>query len=83
MMLWMVLRVSRDQRSPPRHAADREEADQVLWRRQHGDVLDAFVVGFTGAVGGLGIVRPSPVAEASRSCQVSTVQVAKNRLSKA
>jgi hypothetical protein len=30
----------------------------VLWRGQHGDVLDAFVVGFTGAVGGLGLSVP-------------------------
>ena len=28
-----------------------KEADQVLRRRQHGDVLDAFVVGLTGAIG--------------------------------
>jgi hypothetical protein len=28
---------------------DREEADQVFGRRQHGDVLDAFVVGPAGA----------------------------------
>ena len=43
-MLWMFRRVRGDQRFH-RRAADREEADQVFGRRQHGDVLDAFVVG--------------------------------------
>ena len=31
-------------------ALDRKEADQVLGRRQHGDVLDALVVGLTGGI---------------------------------
>jgi len=31
-----------------RRAADGEEADQMLGRRQHGDVLDTFVVGLAG-----------------------------------
>ena len=38
-----------------RRAGDREEPDQVLWRREHGDVLDAFVVGLAGAVDAMGI----------------------------
>ena len=33
-----------------RRAANREKADQVLGRRQHGDVLDTFVVGLAGFV---------------------------------
>ena len=36
---------------------DGEKADQVFRRRQHGDVLDAFVVGLAGAVGRLGGLR--------------------------
>ena len=32
-------------------AANREKANQMLGRRQHGDVFDAFVVGLAGAVG--------------------------------
>jgi hypothetical protein len=33
-----------------RRAADGEKADQMFRRRQHGNVLDAFVVGVAGAV---------------------------------
>ena len=35
-------------------AMDREEADQVFGRRQHGDVLDALVISLAGAVSRLG-----------------------------
>ena len=50
-----------------RRALDREEADQVLGRRQRDDVLDALVVGERGLVGGYrrvvssgGVMVPSP-----------------------
>jgi hypothetical protein len=35
-----------------RRAGNREEPDQMLRRGKHGDVLDALVVGLTGAVSG-------------------------------
>src|SRR3954469_13908792 len=38
-----------------RRALDREEADQVLRRRQRNDVLDALVVGERGPVGRDGV----------------------------
>ena len=38
-----------------RRAADREEPDQVFGRREHGDVLDALVVGLAGLVDGVRI----------------------------
>ena len=36
-------------------AGNREKADQMFWGREHGDVLDAFVVGLASAVGGIRI----------------------------
>ncbi|MEY3446971.1 MAG: hypothetical protein RIR45_1726 [Pseudomonadota bacterium] len=35
-------------------AANGEKADQMLGGWQHGDVLDTFVIGLAGAVGGVG-----------------------------
>ena len=33
-----------------RRAGNGEKANQMFWRREHGDVLDAFVVGLAGLV---------------------------------
>jgi len=38
-----------------RRARDRKKADQMFWGWEHGDVLDAFVVGLASTVGGIRI----------------------------
>ena len=50
-----------DQRLDGR-AADGEEADEMFRRWQHGDVLDAFVIGTAGAVVGAGLAAVTLVA---------------------
>ena len=48
-----------------RRAADREKTDQMFGGRQHGNVLDTFVVGNAGAVGAGGHCR-FPLAGSSK-----------------